>query len=678
MTNFLPAIGFVLFFLFSTYGLGRLIDKIVHNETKIGWAYATTLGIAGWIIYGGGLNYLHMVSPLTLRYSMYCGIMLAVGFFCIDLISWSEGYRIQTDLASTHGSRPPEPQDVGSFFSFLLVFAVLSFTTYYLMPSSSYNLHDDFHSYLHPVIQMLATGGLDFNLLSTLGMNEVGGQLLMRAFPAIYFDIQYANTFDAIICFAIGIGLLIEFGRKIRAGNGIIFIATIIFMFINPQIVNTSSCYSGTLMILGLLYSIVHLNNEMFQSDNKPIVDTIIHTIPVAMFYSSIVSLKATFIVFACVFFVLKFLLELFFQKSRWVVIKKNVTIGTIALILFSPWLLSPSTKYLHTLQAKLSATWMGLNSTATPAIIAQVPSAFSFASLFSTGKLFWGNSYTDYLAIFAALILAAALSFYRLTRSASTLEGEEIILLPVGAFAAIACIFIFSQMIAPHTALRYVIPVLIAIMPFSTLVIGKYFVGSPQTCIKNCGLALVAMHLIIGWMFSGTFIDRVERISQQRTLLSFPITESYKNFMRFIFGGQRQEKIRSVQSHIAAGGHILAWISTPFYLDFARNKITTFEVCNIIGGAYKNEMLEDVDNINSLWNFLRKIGIQYIVWEYEGTAVKNDQWYIANGAPEFFFKKTLPVLANHTKVIYNKDSFAVLDIRELHLDTPNVQIRKQ
>ena len=43
---------------------------------------------------------------------------------------------------------------------------------------------------------------------------------------------------------------------------------------------------------------------------------------------------------------------------------------------------------------------------------------------------------------------------------------------------------------------------------------------------------ALIGFTLVIAGMFTGSFIDRVERIVKQRHLISFPIGKNYYEFM--------------------------------------------------------------------------------------------------------------------------------------------------
>ncbi len=78
MLNMLSTLGFTIAFLFSTYGFGCLITRFVYKTKKIGWAYSTTLGIAGWVIYGGVLNLFKLVSPVVLYLSLFAGCASAV------------------------------------------------------------------------------------------------------------------------------------------------------------------------------------------------------------------------------------------------------------------------------------------------------------------------------------------------------------------------------------------------------------------------------------------------------------------------------------------------------------------------------------------------------------------------------------------------------------------------
>ena len=170
----------------------------------------------------------------------------------------------------------------------------------------------------------------------------------MQTFPFLYFDVRYANTFDGIICFVLGLCVIIELGKKLGAGFGATIVSVVIYLFINPQVVNISPVYSTSLLILGLLYATCLLQKQLidkqqYQIDLKV---TVIASIPVALFYSALSTLKATILIFLILFFLLNLLGGFIFLKPISRVIKTNLTIVVVSLFLIMSWLLAPSTKY--------------------------------------------------------------------------------------------------------------------------------------------------------------------------------------------------------------------------------------------------------------------------------------------------------------------------------------------
>lgn len=665
MVNFLPAMCFVLFFLAATFGFGRLLIFFLYKNERIGWAFCTTLGIASWITYGGVLNFFQVVSPATLKFSMYTGCLITLGFFVHGFLNWTGSNKAAPASNAPH-TRSDHPNRVNIAFS-ISIFMILSFCVYYLMPSRALNFHDDFHYYLHPSLQLLANGSFPGNLFSALGYNTMGGQLFMKSLPYLYFDIRYANTFDAVICFFLGLALIFEFGRKIKSTTGAIIIASILFIFINPQIVNTSSLYSGALIIIGLFFAISMLKQDKDHNGAAAacnLKEQILATIPVALFFSALTTLKATLIIFAVLFFIFRFSYEIIFLKSKKSVID-ILWITLFSAIFVAPWLFSTSTKYLDVLAEKINShTEAAASSVGQPLL-----GAGDFSVFFAKNSLFWGNNLSDYFSIFLALLLATIICFFYLLKEKETLKINCGISISAGFLALFCSVVIIGNLIYPLTALRYVIPIIIGIFPVSTLYFGALLPNPPKFFFVNVNVAalLLSLHLMIAGMFTAGFIDRVEQIKNQHHLNSFPISDQYLQYMDFAMSDARKKQIAEAQSVVPKDSNITAWVSTPFYLDYRRNKISVIETFGGVGGAFMDEIPYNVDN-KTFWQFFRNRGIDFIIWEYDGFAVKDDRWYQQHwGEGAWFaqyFIKSFPLLANNTNLIYHKNSIIVLDIR--------------
>jgi len=527
------------------------------------------------------------------------------------------------------------------------------------MPAGAFNFHDDFHSYLDLPLQILQTGSFQENPFPAIGLLTLGGQSFMQCFSQLFFDIRYINVFDAIICLALGLGVLVEFGKKINSGFATILVSLVLYLFINPMYVNISALYSGSLMILGLAVS-SHWLREFCNDRKFSQKKAILAAMPVAIFSAALVTLKTTFIFFPFFYILICLACDMVFLKKKKLMLSANLTSALAATLLLIPWIaisfaqLAPVVRKIG--DSALSGTAHSFG-----------PSKFS--AVFSTHKIFWGNSFPDYLMILGVLAFFCLAISYWLIKRPEDLPYHECMPMICTAAACIACFLsFFSFFFSPQSLIRYLTPIMVAVLPFTTLLVGRFAQNGAAACdtqalprsLKKIMFLIFALHLVITGTFLGTFIDRVKRIESQRMMLSFPVNNDYLFSVKTALNKERGKKIRKVQAVTEKGAKILAWISTPFDLDFARNSILVLKTLppGIPARAGSDTLLR----------FFIGKGIRYIMWEYKGFGVKSKEYYLKNYEQEEFIYliNALSDLAHKTKVVYHQDSIIVLDIGEL------------
>jgi hypothetical protein len=91
-------------------------------------------------------------------------------------------------------------------------------------------------------------------------------------------------------------------------------------------------------------------------------------------------------------------------------------------------------------------------------------------------------------------------------------------------------------------------------------------------------------------------------------TQLAFPTarTEEYLAYHREVLSGRWTARIAEMQNRVPRGEAMLAWLDTPFLLDYARNPITDV----------------DVTGLAAPWAMLPPV--RYVLWQYQGYGVRS------------------------------------------------------
>ena len=90
--------------------------------------------------------------------------------------------------------------------------------------------------------------------------------------------------------------------------------------------------------------------------------------------------------------------------------------------------------------------------------------------------------------------------------------------------------------------------------------------------------------------------------------MLAFRASTSapYLAYSGAVLAGGYRDRVAEMQARVPAGAPLLAWIATPFHLDFARNEV--FDV--------------DVAGLANPWASMPPV--RYVLWSYRGFAVRS------------------------------------------------------
>ena len=114
---------------------------------------------------------------------------------------------------------------------------------------------------------------------------------------------------------------------------------------------------------------------------------------------------------------------------------------------------------------------------------------------------------------------------------------------------------------------------------------------------------------------FTNSFSDRIRQAYNYRTTLAFSqfaTSSNYLTYNQYVLNGEAQSRIKAIQTSIPPGAEIIAWIKTPFYLDYKRNIIYDAEPAGLANP----------------WAHIPQA--EYVMYEYRGFAVRPYTDFIA------------------------------------------------
>lgn len=608
--TYLIAITTILVFLAASYGWGYAAMRMAaHNEVNY-ICFLSVVGVACLIFLGGILNLAGIAYPAT----MYALLLLGLIYFMLSFIA---RFKMLPQLI-----RPSLSDDSArtiSLFDRLLPQSLVAITVLFfaltLLPSNIFNLGDDFQTYIPRPVRMLQTGTLAGDPYEVLGLDSLGAQAFLQGFFLLKLSVEYLPGFDTVFGLGLAGSLLIATARKFNLSWVYAVSAILTFIVINPQSVNVSALYSGTFIILGLLLTSFLLSEKL---NEYGIAKSLSMAALAGIFISALIALKTTLIFFAAIYYLI-FCMGLFaIAQNKRRALLLSATMGVTATIAILPWLLLHLPNYLAALNIFHTTPETNASGFSLP--------KSNVSELFSTHDLFYGGSMLGYGTIILVLTVLGVFSIFFISRNRNhSQQLGHYLVSASGCAAAIATYFLNGLFFAPEVAIRYSCPVLIGTLPFvllassATLSHASPQPGSlAQTPLK---MAVLAGSALVFALFISNFFDRIERAYNKRTTISYPISDANIQYNQYVLSEEARQTIRTIQYQTSPGSKILAWITMPLHLDFARNKIQT-----VMDPGLLNPWLGMPLNGNTgdMVQYLKKQGIRYILWQYQGNGMRN------------------------------------------------------
>jgi hypothetical protein len=614
------ALLILLLVTFCLWGIGTSVQRIGHcklarHTTAIG------IGLATVIFVGGLLNLAHLAFAPALWTVAGVGLVIAA----VEIL------RLKIRLPGGL-SENAEALAAGALILVVTVFAI-----YTQLPPRAFNFHDDFQKYFAHPVRMLQTGTLAGSTLSALGAETLGAQAYLHGFVLSVLPIGYINGVDAIFgLFALMLVAAAAGKRRYLWFPGAV-LGSLLVATINPQYVNISGLYIGGLLIATAVVLVL----EERESAPPPY--------QLGLIYGALVAVKPTFALFAALHLPLAAVaLRRTFDSARedakWAL--RTMVWSAVAVL---PWVALYAPNYLAHGTLPRQAVPAGNDGS---------------VNIFSPRPFLYGASFLNYTAIVMVVLILAGAGFYLLQKKADAQQTSGSYGLLAGGAAGVLSYFILvvglgRALNGYETNLRYAMPFLLGTCVIFLVKAPSLAPAVPKWMSQHG--ALIAS-LVIFSSFIPSMRTRYKQAFDYGSILAFSRLAEHPDYLaynKYCLSDGAQKYISALQSKVPEGETMVAWINTPFLLDYKRNKIID----------------ADVMGISTPWARIPR-NVRYVLWQYQGFGVRTRANYVEDmqgpgaherniAAQSLAFGNYMAQLVPASKVLASDSQFVVFELSQ-------------
>jgi hypothetical protein len=552
-------------------GMG-LVARRIPAIGPLGTALLPAVGLALFIFAGGLLNLAGLAGPLEIW------ILLAIGMFAS-----------LRALASWAGARKRWSATGGTAAVVAVAAALLAVTLASQLAPRAYNWQDDLQKYFAHPVRMLETGTVYGSPLSAIGAENLGGLAFVQGSALVCLPLAGINGVDAVLGLLLCLIPVVALGIS-RPGLGAVgVLAVASTAIIDPYYVNVSALFLGSALVMAsILASGTAQPGEPFGGGSPALAGLI---------YAALAALKPTLLLFVAPHLAGVAIAASVAQGSLRAGVRWAVAASACTACFMAPWVLVHLPHYLAP----------GIPEGADHAALEHHALNLLSAEPFETGIT--GMRAFTLLAAGLVVLAAVGLGVSRKTPSRPASGVAAGIGGVVAAAAYPLMIFVFPRVVgyadADPIAVRYFIPLAIGAFPIALFAAEQSIEESahPPSRASRVGICLLlGLASLAG--FGGTAAGRYADALRYRTFLPYPGARdpALAQAMAAALGSAKQGEVRGLQAMIPPGASLVAWIYSPYFLDFSRNPIFDAEIAGI----------------SNRWAVLPKA--DYIMWEYRGS----------------------------------------------------------
>jgi hypothetical protein len=586
------SIALMAFLGCGLYGWGGVARRAMGLPAGT-WPMTVAIGLAAWIAIGGVLNLLHIAWPATI-----C-LLLAAG---CGFMAWSLR------------AGPVQPRDVDpkqrkggldrvyAAVWLGLAAVIIGFAAVTQSAPDLFNAADDYQKYLGYAVRMVQTGTLAGSPLNTLG-SEMGGQAFLHGLFAGLLPLAAINTADAVFCF--GLTVLLAGGVALRrpALAPAALLAMMAVWLIEPQYVNVSALFSGA----ALMFAVATLGVDKREYAAEGAVFS--PAAATGLIYAALVSLKTTFALFAVVHFLFCTAADVLATRRAGAAIRRALATAGWGLLFVAPWVALYSPLYWTAMTAPAAGLPMA----------APVPAVETLDAL-STKALYWGGSFIQYTFAAAAFLVCGAATLVRGKPPNHDVARFVALCLAVPCAYLVMLLTMGPVLSGYETALRYFVPSLIGTLPAVLVLCGEVTSAGDEHGRRNLVTLMSAgLAAVIAIWSVPDFWTRYQFLVRTGSMLAYvrnwpaeqveKVVPAVRNMLQ---EPSLSKHLAELQQQVPAGEPLLAWIETPFLLDFRRNPIVD----------------ADIAGLANPWS--RTPPVSWVLWQYAGIGVRQPKDYAA------------------------------------------------
>jgi len=620
-------------YLVSFYGFGFICTKALETGLKlekVGTPPLLPIGVSAFIAFAGILTSLHLAF-----YEIFLSVLLAsslVGGLLLYANIKRKKYTFFSGFTINKAY----------YLSGLFLVALLAFIMFEssLLHQTSFNKHDDYHSYFVGPIKLLQTGWLGFEPFGHRFLTtSIGGYHAFLAYGMVLGNEDFLYFFEFWVGCACVAEILWAQLKHRQQGFGL-FVCCLLFAVICLQpTVNASSTFTSAGLFIAAFYFYFY-----------PLTNRTVSNIVLSLFLSALLVIKSSNLPGVGLFF-----LFVLWHKRNYAPI---LVIGIATLILTFPWGFS---HYQTTGTFFYPFLGNGYSCYDPPFFILDYHWAFSKTLLSFVGAI-WEMP--------VVLLCFAILALHLLMPS----PYKNRTLLALLVISLTLCLSILArfgpfEQNTPSAYLRYGAPFWQALSWFLIMEIkwNKQKTQIPRHFLLNLGLVLWAIFFCT---LTTKAIDK-KRSSFRRAVAH---KESRQKYDVLISPLRMKSYLYDAQQNIPAGARLFARSSRPHLLNFSRNEIFVSDQPNFTGlqrckGAQENSPQQ-------LAAYFLKNDIRYILYSYGDEAgfqkgefgfwLKREDLYWREWAKRTFdFHETLLKMKETYTPIYDDSFNFVLDLNK-------------
>jgi hypothetical protein len=632
--HYVVTIAAILIAATALFGWGRVVRQLTGLTTG-SWPVTIGIGLGVVIFLGGLCNLIGIARPSAFNAMILLGLALAA----LELRN--------KPLAQFSWLRIKERAHWSHALLLVIVVAVGGFVMSTELVPATFNHHDDFEKYIPQVVRMLATGTLHDNPIGSVGIETFGGQAILQGFIVANFSIAYINGADALFCLLLSL-LIVGSAAFERPRLGLSMLSGVLAVVaVDPHYVNISGVYS----LVALSLTLVFVSVEAPKSDSSHAHLEAI----VGLLYAAQIAVKLTAITFLGLNFIFWIGGIAWICRDWRLAFWRGLKTALWSAVFLAPWIALVAPDYIAVLSPPPGSPVLPQTPQYPPAFadpfstapylpLAWYSAVAAIVLCYGCGVFLYGRRLTprdpsrERAAAFAAFCIAAAVNYifcmtylgpYQLDAEAATRYAVPWLIAGIGAALSLAPVF------SDDTGER---------APWKMIV--------TSLCL---GLAVVLMFgPLLQQRISYAALYGMPQAYLRGTQLEARQNEA-KGIAEILYGDAR-EQVRNAQNTVPAGAPILAWMVTPFLLDYQRNPI--YEI-----GWYQ---------LIRPWTLIPSTN--YILWQYGGFAIRQPRYYadqIQNGPAMLAhasigalkFGDLLQQVGHRSEVLYNDNKIVVLHV---------------